>query len=98
MTKRWWGWALLAGGLALAAPSVSGCSKKAKNDDTSSDEKSDKSEKKKKKVGDDDDDSPKKAKYAHGDVLKHVPKSCKGGRVYVNLGLLLKNEAVESNA
>jgi hypothetical protein len=69
--------------------SVAGCKKK---DDAKDGDKSEKATKddeggKKKKDGDD--------KYATGTVLKHLPKACKGGRIYVNVGLFLKNEAVE---
>jgi hypothetical protein len=90
MTSRWFRWVLLAGGLSLA---TAGCGKKSskKDDSEESEAKADKPQKKKK--GDDDGE-----KYARGDVLKHVPKSCKGGRIYLNLSALLKNEAVESNA
>lgn len=91
MTLRWSRWVLLAGGLAIA---TAGCGKKAskKDDSSESEEKPDKTAKKKKSTDDGDE------KYARGDVLKHVPKSCKGGRIYLNVGALLKNEAVESNA
>jgi hypothetical protein len=92
MTLRWSRWVLLAGGLSIATAGL-GCGKKSskKDDSSESEEKPDKSTKKKKGDGDEE-------KYARGDVLKHMPKSCKGGRFYLNLGLLLKNEAVESNA
>jgi hypothetical protein len=38
------------------------------------------------------------ATYAIGDVLKHVPGDCKGGRVYLDLSRLLKNEGLEKSA
>lgn len=94
-SSKMWGW-VLAGVVGLAAPSVVGCKKDKGSDSSEKSSKADKDDKGSKKKSGDDDDVVEK--YARGDVLKHVPKACKGGRVYLNLGLLLKNEAVEKSA
>lgn len=85
--RSFMGW----GAAAICALSVSfaGCKKK---DDAKDGDKSEKATKddeggKKKKGGDE--------KYETFTVLKHLPKACKGGRIYLNIGLFLKNEAVE---
>jgi hypothetical protein len=81
------------GAVALAAVwvmPVAGCSKKADKDGEKSEKATKDDEGKKKKGGDE--------KYATGDVLKYLPKTCKGGRIYFNLGLFLKNDAVEKSA
>jgi hypothetical protein len=72
--------------------SVAGCGKKTENKDGESSEKATKDDEggKKKKGGDE--------KYTSGTVLKHLPKACKGVRIYLNVGLFLKNEAVEKSA
>ena len=83
--RSYLGWGSIAVAVAL-----SGCDKK-------KDDSSDKSEKATK----DDGDGKKKKKgdgekYTNGEVIKYLPKSCKGGRFYVNVGLFLKNEATET--
>jgi hypothetical protein len=81
---------------------------KKKADDDKADDDGDKAGKKKKaKKGDDDDDDKggKKAnkaagkggKYAAGEVLKHVPKTCPQGQAYIDLAELQKNDAFASN-
>jgi len=98
-------WLVLSAVLGLSSVSTLSCSKdsakeEAKKDKEKGDDDDDKgSGKKKKKKGDDDDKAgvTEKAKYESGDVLKYVPKSCDGGYGYVNLGALVKNEALASN-
>ena len=83
------GWGSVAVSLCVGA----GCGKK--------DEKSSDKSEKASKDEDGDKKSNKKGsgeKYAAGEVLKHLPKACKGGRVFFNLGSFLKNEAVEQAA
>ncbi len=83
-------WLALAGSVTLLAPTAFGCKKDAKKQEEAKadeDGKDDGAKKKKKGGG-----------YTSGDVLAHVPASCKGGRIFVNLGLLLNNEAVEKAA
>lgn len=78
------------GSIAMAL-FVVGCDKKSeKSDDKSEKATKDDGDKKSKKGGDD--------KYASGDAVKYLPKACKGGRFYFNLGTFLKNEAVEKAA
>jgi hypothetical protein len=82
------------GSIAFAIAFAGGCDKKK---DDKSDEKSEKAtkddgDKKSKKKGSDDE------KYTSGEVVKYLPKSCKGGRFYMNIGLFLKNEATEKAA
>jgi hypothetical protein len=82
------------GALTVCALSVSlaGCGKKDEKKEGDKSEKATKDDEGgKKKKGDGE-------KYATGSVLKHLPKACKGGRIYVNIGLFLKNEAVEKAA
>ncbi len=84
--------------------------KKKADDDKADDDKADddkgSGKKKKAKKGDDDDDDKgsKKAnkagkggKYASGEVLKHIPKTCPAGQFYFDLGELQKNDAFASN-
>ncbi len=98
----------LAAALGLSGLSTVGCSKK----DDKKAEASAKSEKDK-KADDDDDGAGKKpskkhksakkaeddaaGSYAHGDVLKHVPKDCKVARLYVDVQALQKNDAFATN-
>lgn len=83
---------LVWGSIAVSLCVASGCGKK----DEKSSEKSEKASK--------DDDGDKKSKkssgdkYVAGDVIKHLPKACKGGRMFFNMASFLKNEAVEQAA
>jgi len=89
------GWVAVLSGALFVAP-VTGCDKKKDGESSDKSEKAtkddDSSDKKKKKSKDGDE------KYATGELFKHVPKACKYVRVYVNIGLFLKNEAVEKSA
>lgn len=81
------GWGSIAVSLCVVS-----CGKK----DEKATEKSEKATKddgegKKKKSGDGD-------KFAAGESVKYLPKSCKGGKIYFSLGTFLKNEAVEKAA
>lgn len=83
--------------------------KKKADDDKADDDGADgdkAGKKKKSKKGDDDDDKDDKkankaagkgGKYAAGDVLKHVPKSCAQGQAYFDIAELQKNEAFAAN-
>ncbi|MBI2391388.1 MAG: hypothetical protein HYV09_17490 [Deltaproteobacteria bacterium] len=84
------GWVAVVGSVLFLTPVV-GCGKKDKAESSEKSEKATKDDEGKKKSKSDE-------KYATGDVFKYVPSSCKGARVYVNLGLFLKNEAVEKSA
>lgn len=79
-----------AAALTLAVPfasSVAGCSKK----DEATADKSDK-DKGGKSSG------KKKGGYGRGDLLSHVPKSCKKARIYVDVAGLLGSEAILTSA
>jgi hypothetical protein len=90
-------WAMMVGALAIAAPMVAGCPKKDDTSSKSSDSKKDdkKDDKKGEKSADDDDKDSKE--YAQGDILKHVPKKCSLGRVYLNYAGLTDEPAVKKN-
>lgn len=83
-------WIALASGVSLLAPLGFGCKKDDKKSEAAKADESEKGGGEKKKGG--------SGGYTSGDVLKHVPSSCKAGRIYFNLGLFLKNEAVEKAA
>ena len=88
---------MMMGALALALPVSAGCSKKddpSKTDPTKKDDKADKSGKAADKKGDDDGDSKE---YAEGDLLKHVPKKCAMGRLYLNFAGLTDEPAIKKN-
>ena len=103
-------WIALVGILGVAAPTTFGCKKetpaskdddkgdkkKSKGDDDD-DDKGSKSSKKSKKGGD-DDEAATGGKYKSGDMLAHAPKKCDAGYMYMNVGALLKSDAVASNA
>jgi hypothetical protein len=90
MFIRSFGWGSIA--LSLLVCSSVGCDKKKE----SSDDKSEKATK------DDGDKKSKKGsdgeKFAAGESVKFLPKACKGGKIYFNVGTFLKNEAVEKAA
>lgn len=85
------GWvAVLSGAMLVSA--TAGCGKKKEGDTSEKAEKANKDDeggKKKEKAAE---------KYATFDLFKHTPKSCKYLRVYMNVGLFLKNEAIEKSA
>ncbi len=77
----------LAAALALTLP-VAACSKDKKEEATADkDGKDGKASGKKKSGG-----------YSRGEVLSHVPKSCKTARVYVDIAGLLRTDAVLASA
>jgi hypothetical protein len=86
------GWIAILSG-AMLVSTASGCGKKKDGDTAEKAEKADKGGEGGKKKKDKDGD-----KYATFDLFKHTPKSCKFARVYMNVGLFLKNEAVEKSA
>jgi len=88
IVRSFMGWGLVACALSVSA---AGCKKDEKKESEKSEKATKDDEGSKKKKGGDE-------KYANGTVLKHLPKSCKGGRIYMNIGLFLKNEAVEKAA
>lgn len=79
---------VVLGAFVAFAPAV-GCKKK---DDSTTKATADD---KKKKSGDDDDTS---ADFSRGDTLKHVPKSCKMARGYVDYAGLLADPALKVHA
>ncbi len=79
------------GSIAMAL-FVVGCDKKSEKAEEKSEKATKDDGEKKTKKGDDSE------KYAAGDAVKYLPKACKGGRFYFNLGTFLKNEAVEKAA